>query len=340
MNLAVKFSILLGVLLLPCFLSGQQNPGSLGPPTLGFLFDAGSHALRPLVGIPGASLLGAPLKTGPELVDVAISPRQNYFLAVADDSRQLKLLQLSPGGFSATSVDGALLAADRIFFSPTGTAAAVYRSTDGILQIISGLPSSPLVRGEIPLAGATSPLISAAVADDGDVALVATASGESGSLFLVVASSGTLRPIPVSGPVSAVAFRSQTHDAIAASSSQNQIFLLQNVTGDGQFQIIASADEGISKPIAVEFSNDGRKAFVANSDAGKIIMLDISGGQSLSISCGCTPTGLYRLNGNAVFRLTDSFQDPLLLFDGDASPPRIVFVPPDSTQKHPQGGDQ
>src|SRR5262245_42424841 len=44
--------------------AGAQLPLSLNAPTLGYVFDAGSASLRPLLGIPGSSLMGRPVEFG------------------------------------------------------------------------------------------------------------------------------------------------------------------------------------------------------------------------------------------------------------------------------------
>jgi len=46
------------------------------------------------------------------------------------------------------------------------------------------------------------------------------------------------------------------------------------------------------------------------------------------LSCQCTPTGLDRLAGTDVFRLTEPSTGPMWVLDAGAHQSRIVFVPP------------
>ena len=82
MGLGLRIPQILGVLAVgmwsfvaPAF---GQDSGAIGGFTLGFVFDGRSSSLRPLVGIPGAAVLGADLDTGVPLRHAYLSPRQNY----------------------------------------------------------------------------------------------------------------------------------------------------------------------------------------------------------------------------------------------------------------------
>jgi hypothetical protein len=122
-----------------------------------------------------------------------------------------------------------------------------------------------------------------------------------------------------------VAFRPRTHDAIVAGRN-NRISLLLHAADVPQIQFLAGPDDGIAEPLSVEFSLDGLRAFVANS-AGNLVQLDLAGAPPQALSCQCRITGLHRLAGNSVFRLTDPSDGPLIVFDGDTPQARILFVP-------------
>jgi hypothetical protein len=159
-----------------------------------------------------------------------------------------------------------------------------------------------------------------AVADDGQAVLVAIA-----DQVLLIPTDGIPRPLSVDGPVFAMAFRPRTHDALVADT-RNSLSLVLRATEDAEIQFLAGPGDGILDPRAVAFSLEGSRAFVANS-GGNLIQFDLSGGPPQSLSCQCRIAGLHRLIGNSVFRLTDSSDGPMLIFDGDAPQPRIVFVP-------------
>ncbi len=314
----LKLGLFAGILCLPGFLLGQQGAAVVHPPTLGFAFYSG--ALWPILGVPGASLLGNSLYTGLDLADAVVSPDQNYAFLLTGELHQLKLLHLVASGAAASPIDGAMAAPDVIALSPRGDAAALYRASDRLLQVLTGLPDSPRILREIPSAALGGILTSMAVADDGEAVLVAVA-----DQALLIPSDGIPRPLPVDGPVSAMAFRPRTHDAIAANRLNN-LSLILRATEDAEIQLLASPEDGILDPLAVAFSLDGSRAFVANS-GGNLIQFDFSGGPPQSLSCQCRIAGLHRLIGNSVFLLTDLSDGPILVFDGDAPQPRIVVVP-------------
>ena len=319
-RVTLKSGILIGLLSLPMCLLGQPNAGSVRPPVLGFVFDSGSY--RPILGVPGASLLGATVDTGVGLTAVAVSPNQDYALAVAGDRREVVLIPLAvaSNGAAAAAVDGALSEPDLMVLSPTGNSAAIYRRNGGLLQVLTGLPDSPHILREVPGTAAGEPITSLAVADDGRVVVGAVADNS-----LVIVADGIPRFLPLDRPVSAIAFRPRTHDAAIAGGPSAQAWLILRATDSADLQPLAGPDSGFIDPVAVEFSLDGRYLFVA--DAGNLIQLDTSGAPPQSFSCACNITGLHRLTGNSVFRLTDSSAGPLTIFDGDGKQPRIGFIP-------------
>jgi hypothetical protein len=313
----LTFCIAAGFLCLPRVLFGQQSTSSINPAALGFVFDSGY--IRPILGVPGASLLGTRPNTGLDWAHAIVSPDQSYALGLAGEPHGLKLIPLSTAGASAFPINGALAVPDMIALSPTGASAALYAAGDRRLQVLTGLPDSPRVLRELPAAIPDGELVSLAVADDGQAVLAAVA-----DQMLLISSDGIPRRLPFDGPISAIAFRPRTHDAIA--SGRNHVALILRTTQDSVIQAMAVPENSSLDPLAVSFSLDGSRAFVADSN-GTVIEFDLSAASAQSFSCECKITGLHRLAGNAVFRLTDSLDKPLLLFDGDALQPRIVFVP-------------
>ena len=91
-------------------------------------------------------------------------------------------------------------------------------------------------------------------------------------------------------------------------------------------EMIASGRDGLGAPIAVESDSAGR-IFVADQ-AGNVTILDRSHGSVVSLPCGCTPTGLFRLSGTATFRLTEPSDGPMWVLDASGADARIVAVPP------------
>src|SRR5205823_10474857 len=127
--------------------------------------------------------------------------------------------------------------------------------------------------------------------------------------LLLVASDGQ-RAILVSGPASAIAFRTHSHDALIADT-YGRITIVSNLDTAPAYQVVTDAP---GTTVGVGFSRDGRRVFAADIE-GTIASYDLTSGDSSRISCSCVPTGLHPMQGESVFRLNEPSQTPLLLFE-------------------------
>jgi len=334
---SLRYLLLLGLISIQNSFSQNQNSGqnttSVQTPVLGFLFDSLAHRIRPLQGVPGAALLSAPLDAGVEIAAAVLSPRQDYTLILSGDERAVELLRFRPNGLLRQAIDGVTAAPDGMYLSPSGSAAGLYYQTSGTVQIITGLPDAPVLAREVGVAASGLNVSAIALSDDGQVLIAAV---DDNPAILVSGADGSLTSVALGNRVQALAFRPHTQDAAAAAG--NTLVLLPNITQSPQPVPVAGTQDGIAGPTAVAFSNDGQRLFAANAGNGTVTVSDLALGNTAAMDCGCHPTGLYRLTGEAVFRLTE-MPDPLLLFDGTTNPPRILFVPPDQASGN-QGSEQ
>ena len=81
----------------------MAREGSVSGPGSGFVFDRSGSALRPVLGIPGASVLGDPLKLGFDLSSATVAPAQDSVLAIAADGGS-HFLRLSADGAAERGV--------------------------------------------------------------------------------------------------------------------------------------------------------------------------------------------------------------------------------------------
>jgi len=119
--------------------------GQVGAPVLGYVPDGSS--LRQIHGIAAAGLVEIGLSVGRDLALMEVSPSQTLALATASNTGELLVLTPSVNGsnIQVSSVNRASSGANRIVFSPGGTAAALWFSSTGHLQIVTGLSASPSV---------------------------------------------------------------------------------------------------------------------------------------------------------------------------------------------------
>jgi len=143
------------------------QPGAVAGPSSGFVFDGAAQSLRPVLGVPGASILGDPLSFGFALTSASVAPAQDLAVVSAADG-SLHIFRLASGASTERTVDGLSIVPERVVFSPSGTSAALYAA--GKAQILTGLPDSPALAGTLDLGGAPSAF---ALSDDGAYLLYA-----------------------------------------------------------------------------------------------------------------------------------------------------------------------
>jgi hypothetical protein len=305
--------------------------------TLGFVFDRQAHGIRPIVGIPGASVQGEALRLGVSLADAVISTRQDYALAVAGDRTGLIQIMDLSGSISTRLLAAGPHPIDLLRLSASGTAAAFYHADARTVQLISGLPRRPWTGDELDLSALPGPVASIAVSDDARWILAAVNTEYSGQVFLMDAH-GSTRKIFESAHISALAFTPGRHDAVVADDSSDTVHFIRSVDSNAASWVIAARTDGIAGPAAISTSEDGRRVFVVNTGSSSVLAVDLASGGSAKYKCPCAPTDLTALGGRAVFVLSHTADAPIWIFDGDAVTPRIVFVPRVPASQHSNQG--
>ena len=305
-----------------CFaIAMTLSAASIQGPQLGLVFDANQKALRPILGIPGAAILGQPLDAGIEIHKTTISPHQDYALATEGEHNQVVVVTM--GRKAATPVPGVEQDPDQILLSPAGHAAALYYKARNILVILTGLPGAPKVSEELYLSAGAHPS-ALAVGDDGRTVLAGV-----GNTVFMVTRSGEVPLLPGLLKIGAITVPAHT-TAYVADSGRNQIFRLRWLGGNLDIAMVAGPKQGIDGPVALALSQNGGRAFVVNGKSRTVSIIDLGGHTPVTkIACGCTPTGLDRLAGNDVFRLTEPSNRPLWMLDASGQVPRVLFVPED-----------
>lgn len=329
--------VLLFVLLLASLPAVSGGDSAVAGPVLGYLWDQAASGLRPIFGIPGSSVLGAPLNTGARLAWAEVSPRQNYALGVSSDLQRLILLDLRSDAPSSLDIGAAGsstagLNPERIVISSSGAWAGLYYSDSRLVQIFSGLPDAPALAGTTDLSSLPGVLTAIAISDQGGLVLAAVSQGETGSLF-AISPGATPRFVGAVGRASALSFVDGSLDAVIADYGRNEIVMIRNVTGDAGRLVLAGPNDGISKPVAISAESNGQRVFAA-VETGVVVLG--AGGQPALLPCLCSPSGLYRLQGSSVFRLNEPSGNPLLLLDAGVGGPRVLFVASGGSAASPQ----
>ena len=80
-------------LLCICLCQGYAAEPGLTGSLLGYLFDP-VNGVQPILGMPGAATIGAPLSFSKEIARVSVPSQQNYALAIGAPDTSLLLLRL------------------------------------------------------------------------------------------------------------------------------------------------------------------------------------------------------------------------------------------------------
>lgn len=269
-----------------------QPGGSLSAPALGLVFDAKAGVLRPVLGVPGASYVGAPLEHALELRLAVVAPNGRFALAVAADD---SLLLVTPD--QRLPLAFALPAPERIRFNAAGDHAALARGAS--LDVLSLRGSEITVKW------------SAAVEQDGPLAVDAageTVYAASGGRLLAIRQgghdvqmeAGEIRSVEVAGE----------RVIVAAGSGV--------LTGGGEV-LLAAEDVTAALPL-------GDRLLVARR-GGELAWLGSDGVLTPWAACPCAPTRLERQLEGRLLRLNALGQDtPLWMAEPVAGETRVFFA--------------
>jgi hypothetical protein len=307
----------------------QAQTQALTGPLLGFTPDSDGTAIRQIIGIPGASMLGNQLQIAVNIRGVLISPKQDYAIAIRGDG-QFVVIDLRTSAPEIKDIAGIRSVVGLMAISPTGSVAAIYADETRTVQIIGHLPDAPVVIQELDASRVPGRGGSVAVSDDGAVALVRFDGPDSSSLW-ALDSSGTSWRVAVDQP-SAVAFFPNSSNAVVGDDATQSAFLILDVRRLAARIPLLSRGEHVRAFASASTSEDGRRVFLADAKSGNIAIVDTETLTPVFVHCDCRATGLHRLKGASVFRLTETSRDPMMVLDASEAEPRILVIPPSASR--------
>ena len=325
--------LLLSVLLLVAApLRADSDSSPLRGPVLGYVLDSPAQAIRPLFGIPGASYFGAPLALPFPVASLAVSSRADFALAVSADGQPALYLLRSAGAAPDDTAPDFLplpvaIAADaRVILNADDSAAAVYSPGGRTLQVLRLGPGAPVPDAVRDLPGIATAVV---LSRDASWALVAADDG----LYRVTLQEGDT-PARLLGrftePAALVLLPGERDAALADHLTQD-LFLIRNVAADPEILSLAGARDGLSNPVGVAASADGRRLFVASAgdgtQPGSVAIVEVeSRAVEIQPALDRAPARMVRLAGPSTFLLNDAGDGPVQIFD-DAGQPGLFFVP-------------
>ena len=303
-------------------------PG-LRVPVLGYVAAGSPPALRPILGVAGAAVLGDPLRLEPQPSLLAVSPGQSQVLIARDLPPGLTCAPLGPGGTGPElEIPGTLAGVDRAVFSPSGDSAVVSSSRDGRLQVLTGLQSQPKVAFEIDSSAFAASLRSLAVSDDGSFVLAGTSDGVTGAVRLF-ARDGEPLPLLQAGDPAVVRLIAGSTGALVVDPALRQVTILEGLTGQATARVFpAAADGEPAGPDDAVLSADGKRLYILYSSRREARVVDLDNGAvtPFEFAGGGAESGSLPQSGLSV--RTSPGGSAVWLADFSVLEPRARYVPP------------
>jgi hypothetical protein len=278
------------------------------------------------MGLPGAAALGSALSLPGDLTSVEISPTQTYLIAERGANDPPALLSLgSAGAGPELTISGAFSRSDRVEFSLSGSAAALYSVSMQRIQVITGLPGAPQVSQQFDVSSFPAPLVSLAVSDDGTALLAGVFDLNTRGIYFISAGNGIRRVASAKFPA-AVRFVSQADSAVVADSEANQVLLLSDLTGAVTSSVLAGAADGARTPNQIEVIAGGKAALVSNEGSDGLIWIDLTNSKLTPVSFRFRVEGLQAVAG-APLVFISSEPASLWLVNQTTGGPSVTYVP-------------
>jgi hypothetical protein len=321
----------IGVLVLVVLFSlvAAAQSGSIGGPDLGFVPNDSGNSVWPVLGVPGASVLGARFDLASGISVTAIAPKHDYALAISAEDGQAAVVHLDVAHPFLSLLTDVAVPSKIASLSPTGNAAALYSAAGKKLQVFSGLPKAPALVFEFDAAALPGEIDQIAVSDDAQVALVSLESSESTNNGLwAVQASGSLRMSSTGRSV--MTFLANSHDAVIAEDSSQEVSLLRNIDGDFTRQLLSALSGGEPRPFSAIAFGGTRKVLMTQRGSSAVTIFDFATGSLSALSCGCDPAGLFSLKGGLAFRLNSGSGGPMMVVDVSSDEYRVFLIPPET----------
>ena len=286
-----------------------QPPGPrMSMPSLGYVFDDNSKAIRQISGVPGAASLDGAVAAGTSLDSGFVHSRARVAIANAKDGG-VTLVRWT-GTPQVTALGSSLSRVTLATFSRSGDSAAISDGTT--LEVWSGLTGNPVQGATFnPDGGVTAMAIN-------DSGLVAAGNG-SGSVMLL---GDNARVLAGGGSWTGLAFLPNGNDLLAMDSAAQSLTLIQDVQNTAASSVVLSVSQ---KPGALAVSSDGSEAALGLADS--VTVVNLAGGAATSIACSCQTARFDLLEGNLVARIIDGQTGSQFLLDADSAQPRIGSLP-------------
>jgi len=303
-------------------LSGLAQTSTLQGPAGGFLFDAPSRSLRPLIGLPGASHFGPPILTGVPLAGVA--PDQRKAVLASETGLQV-ILDLRNPYASIQNLPGAIAAPSQILWAADSSSAVLFSASGKQLQFLWQDGGSVLAGPSCDLASLPSPVRLLAADPFARIAAVAAPAEEKSAVFLLREGSPPqllgLFPSPV-----AAAFAPAGSSLYLAGASS--LWRIADLSAPSAAEALWENAAELPEPVALAVSNNGQFLFLAGASSRRIRAYDLSAQRFLEdLEIDNLPSGFEPFTPTSfLLNPLREARDPVWILETSPAP-RVIFIP-------------
>lgn len=297
----------------------------------GILFDRATQSLRPMLGLPGSAHLGDPVVE--QVVLAAVAPDGMTALAVQQDGVSLFNFRSEPP--ARLQLHDAIRSVDRIVWVRDSSAAVLYSSSGRHLQWLRNVNAAGSLDPAIDLSSIPGRLSLLAVDSNARLAVISSSDEDNGGqLYLVTSTSGARFLVNIGDPKAATF---GTGDLLYVADGRTHQVLEIEAGTESSVQIRSrfTEQDGVTDPVALSFSPDGNRLYLANGSSRTLMGYDLSGHvPALRIELEVSPTELEPLPGGRFLLNPGSSHDRSFWLLHSRTNPEVMFVPAERPGAH------
>ena len=309
-------SLIAATLMLSTGLAGAEEP-AIKVPIVGYSVRQSPPELRPILGVPGAAVIGNQVKLPPRSTHLHVAPGQQYAILqrFGEDPAVLMIEGTVRG--TTISIPGVMTAPEAVWFSPSGNSAALASRSTGELQILRGLPSVPEVVRNIDVRALQDYPTAVGVSDSGSSILYAAA----GAVYSLQADGSSRIVFSQAGDVE-IAFLPASDVAAIGDSGSGLVSMYSGSRGG-----VSALAGGLMGLHHLAASRDGRLLFVDDQNAPCIWVINVSSGIVSESELPVIPDRLDALRNADMFLISSKPGEPNWIVFRRADAVTVVFVP-------------
>ncbi len=256
-------------------------------PVSGLLVDRQTHSIRPIVGLAGSAYAGGNAVGEAEF---ALAASDGRTALVVKRATLFSVGNLDSGQPVWRKLGENKAAAGAAAWSADAKSLAVYFPSASRLRMWTGAQETPESTGDIDLSLIEGRVSALAVGSDGRTAFATIENGEAGALYMLrVGESPRMLQAMSRGSLLAVSGAS----IYAADRERNEVVRIEGWDSNLTMTTVATSAHGVSDPVGIALTADGRRLLVANGKARQVLVLDAGTSTTVGVvDLDFTPTSL------------------------------------------------